>query len=221
MAVTPVREAVRREAARPEAVPREAPRSPAWLRDPRVRRLRAARVVRLLAPGAQAVGLYPSGELRLALGSVVRRPFVCVAAGDPPADGVLTEAPVLVVEAVGEDVGCYLRAGVGVAWVVGAGHAEIRLPGGSVEPLEAGDSLAVPGWPSLRVPVAAVTAAVDGKTPDGKAPDGKTPDGHEPAGASSAGREVTGAPSAGREVTGASSGAGEVADTPPAGTEAR
>lgn len=143
-----------------EAPAREEVRPPGWTRNPRVRRLRAVRLARLLLPGAHAAALWPSAELRLSLGSVVRRPFVCVAAGEPPVDGLLSEPPVLVVEPAGEEVATYLRAEAAAAWRVGVGHAELCLPGGWVERRHQGEELYVPGWPSLRLGVAAVTGAL-------------------------------------------------------------
>lgn len=134
--------------------------APAWTRDPHVRRLRAVRLARLMAPGAHAAGLYPSGELCVAVESGARRPLVCVAAGDPPVDGVLTEPPVLVVEPAGVEVASYLRAGAQVAWAVGASHAEVHPAAGPASSPQAGDVLHVPGWPTLSLPVTAVTAAL-------------------------------------------------------------
>lgn len=145
-----------------ESLPGGQARPPGWTRNPRVRRLRAVRLARLLLPGAHAAGLYPSAELRLAADPVVRRPFLCVAAGEPPVDGLLSEPPVLVVEPAAADVAAYLKAGAGAAWLIGAGYAELCLPGGRVERRHPGDELRVPGWPSLRLGVTAATGAMGG-----------------------------------------------------------
>lgn len=146
---------------------REEIRPPGWTRNPRVRRLRAVRLARLLLPGAHAAALFPSAELRLSVGCVARRPFVCVAAGEPPVDGLLSEPPVLVVEPAGVEVASYLEAGAQAAWVVGVGYAELCLAGGRVQRHHQDEELVVPGWPSLRLGVATVTGAL-GEDPDGR-----------------------------------------------------
>lgn len=147
-----------------EALAGQKDRPPGWMRNPRVRRLRAVRLARLLLPGAHAAGLYPSAELRLTLDSVVRRPFVCVAAGEPPVDGVLSEAPVLVVEPLGAEVAAYLKAGAGAVWLIGVGRAERCLPDGRVERDAQDGELRVPGWPSLRLGITAATGALGSDT---------------------------------------------------------
>lgn len=143
-----------------EAPAREKARPPAWTRNARVRRLRAVRLARLLLPGAHAAGLYPSAELRLPVDLAVRRPFVCVAAGEPPVDGLLSEPPVLVVELAGAEAAISLKAGARAVWLLGVDYAELCLPDGRVERRHDGQELRVPGWPSLRLDVTAATGAV-------------------------------------------------------------
>lgn len=134
---------------------------PAWARDPHARRLRGVRLARLLAPGAYAAALYPSAELRVPVGPGLRRPLVCVAAGEPPVDGTLDGPPVLVVDAAGTpDTDDYLAGGATAVWLLDADHAEQRFEDGRVALLGPADTLSVPHRPTLRLAVAQATDAV-------------------------------------------------------------
>jgi len=122
------------------------------------RRLRAARIARLLAPHGMAIGGFVSTELRVALaGGVVGRPCVALASGDPPEDGWLTGAPELVV-VLGPVASAqaaalrWLEAGSAVVWWAGEGHARQYTSAGAAV-RRCGELLTVPGLAQVAVRV--------------------------------------------------------------------
>jgi hypothetical protein len=87
------------------------------------RRLRAARIARMLRPAAHLAGGLVSTELAVPYRDAWFRPDVGVLlAPDHPVDGVLNQAPTLVVR-LGEPLSAeaWLQAGAGVVWAVEAG----------------------------------------------------------------------------------------------------
>lgn len=87
------------------------------------RRQRAARIARMLRPVAHLLGGLVSAELTVPVGDRWVRPDVGVLlAGDHPLDGVLEQAPSLVVS-LGAPVppGAWLDAGADVVWALSDG----------------------------------------------------------------------------------------------------
>jgi hypothetical protein len=86
------------------------------------RRLRAARIARMLWPAVRTVGGVVSTELTVPFRGRWFRPDVgALLSGDHPTDGVLTRAPSLVVR-LGDPLSAeaWLQAGAGAVWAVEA-----------------------------------------------------------------------------------------------------
>jgi len=122
------------------------------------RRVRAARIARLLVPLGTAIGGFVSTELRVALADgMVGRPPVALASGDPPEDGRLTTAPELVVllgpvGATQAAAARWLEAGSAAVWWVGEGHARQYTAAGAAVRRH-GELLTVPGLAEIAVRV--------------------------------------------------------------------
>lgn len=122
------------------------------------RRVRAARIARLLAPLGTAMGGFVSTELRVALTSgLVVRPPVALASGEPPEDGRLATAPELVVvlgpaAAAQAAAGRWLAAGSCAVWWAGDGHARQYTAAGAAVRRH-GELLTVPGLADVAVRV--------------------------------------------------------------------
>lgn len=125
---------------------------PGWAQ----RRLRAARLARLLSPAALALGGFTSIELRIRLPAEgLCRPDVSVVLADPPVDGVADSAPALVIEfAPATRPWRWLEAGAAAVWVLGADNAHVYTVAAPVQTVAPPELLAVPGLPALTLPVA-------------------------------------------------------------------
>jgi hypothetical protein len=125
---------------------------------PSDRRLRAARIARLLAPAAEAGGGFTTCEVVVRAArnpDSARRPDCCVVLGDPPADGVLDRPPLLVVEfAPAGEPAWYLALGTAAVWLVAGSQVSVHLGSGQAGHLDAGGRASVPGHPRLALPVA-------------------------------------------------------------------
>lgn len=127
------------------------------------RRVRAARIARLLVPLGTAVGGFVSTELRVALADgAVGRPAVALASGDPPEDGRLTTAPELVVvlgpaAAAQAASSRWLAAGSDAVWWAGESHARQYTAAGAAVRRH-GELLTVPGLDEIAVRVEAFLA---------------------------------------------------------------
>jgi len=124
------------------------------------RRVRAAAVCLRLWPAAAALGGFASAQLRVRVPPFVDdRPDVAVALSDPPADGRLRVAPLLVVLLAPGGPAAperWLAAGAAAVWV--------RHDGGAAEwtrrrarRVPADGVLHVPHHPALSVPAAVLT----------------------------------------------------------------
>lgn len=124
------------------------------------RRLRAARIARLLEPLSRGLGGYVSTQLVVCCPSGrVRRPDVAVARGEPPVDGRVAQVPELVV-LLGRGAGtsaeaeAWLREGALAVWCLGGGEAVSYAAPRGVPRVRRGRWLTVPGLPVLRTDVA-------------------------------------------------------------------
>lgn len=117
------------------------------------RRLRAARIARLLRPVTHVLGGLVSTELAVPYQRRWYRPDVGVLlGGEMPHDGVLPRAPLLVVCLGGPLSGVtWLQAGAGAVWAAGDGAVH-ELTRRSSRRLERGQWLAHPDEPALRLP---------------------------------------------------------------------
>ncbi|MPZ88532.1 MAG: hypothetical protein GEU81_10750 [Nitriliruptorales bacterium] len=123
------------------------------------RRVQAARIARILLPGASAAGGFVSTELTVALPEgTVGRPDVAVVCQEPPGNGLVARAPELVVliDHGGADerrAQGWLAMGVPVIWHLAGGALFERTPGLARRWMR-GQVLRVAGAPT-------VTAAVE------------------------------------------------------------
>lgn len=123
------------------------------------RRLRAARIARLLRPVTHVMGGLVSTELAVPVRGHWHRPDVGVLlGGDIPLDGVLHRAPMLVVR-LGEPVpaAAWVAAGAAAVWAWEAGEV-VEVTRRHRRRLEAGQWLEHPNEPALRMPASEVGA---------------------------------------------------------------
>ncbi len=125
---------------------------------PAARRLRAARIARLLAPVSAAAGGFVSTELAVWLpGGRLGWPEVALACREPPTDGRLDRPPELVVvleigPSATAEAAAWLEAGVTTVWCIGRITVEEHGTDGTTT-RRVGEWLTVHGHEAVRVPV--------------------------------------------------------------------
>ncbi len=130
------------------------------------RRIRAARIARLLAPAAVALGGWASSELVVRVDAPPHRfrPDVTVGFGEPPVDGVTATPPVLVV-VLDDDARVaaqWTAVGVEAVWAVADTTVALWQRGRPAVVVGLDAELVVPAWPTLRLPVAVACGLAPG-----------------------------------------------------------
>lgn len=119
-------------------------------------RANAARIARLLRPGAHAAGGWVSCEavVRTAAGALLD-PAVVVVSGEPPYDGIVEDGVLLVVETDADLAARWDATAAGTVWAPSADGAVI-VHGGISRRVAADGQLTVAGHPLLVIPAAAL-----------------------------------------------------------------
>ena len=126
-----------------------------------VQRRAAQRVAHLLEPLAVQVGAWVSTEALVRLHRAPEtslRPAVVMAAGDPPYDGVVEGAALLVVE-ISDDATRWAGYECGALWMVTAEGVTVLAPGGDRHRLASDAQVQIPGYPKLVIAASALARA--------------------------------------------------------------